>query len=131
MTENQLYDEAFRQMGTAPLEPDENPGPKRGGARPKVRPDDMRGGARRKMRADDDRTNNGGARKRAGRPRGDNATSTVAIGAEYQDMLDSIVAQRRSVQPTATRRGIVEGWIAEQYAALDEMWQEAAEMINE
>ena len=118
MTDEQLYDEAFQQMEAAALEPDENPGPKRGGARPKVR-------------ADDGRSNNGGARKRAGRPRGDNAASTVQISAEHQLMLDSIVAQRRSVQPSATRRGIVEGWIAESYAALDEMWQECAEMINE
>ncbi len=116
--EQRLYDEAFAQMATAPLEPDENPGPKRGGARPKVRPDDGRNG-------------NGGARKRAGRPRGDNAASIVQISAEHQLMLDSIVAQRRSVQPTATRRGIVEGWIAESYAALEQMWQEAAEMISE
>lgn len=33
MTE-QLYDEAFRQMGQAPLETDENTGPKRRGRRP-------------------------------------------------------------------------------------------------
>jgi len=29
MTESELYDEAFQQMGSAPLEPDENPGPGR------------------------------------------------------------------------------------------------------
>lgn len=27
MTEEELYNEAFRQMSTTPLEPDENPGP--------------------------------------------------------------------------------------------------------
>lgn len=132
MSEEQLYDEAFAQMGAAPLEPDENPGPKRGGARPKVRADDMRGGARPKIRTDDNRAGNGGARTgKAGRPRGDNVTSTVQISAEHQLMLDSIVAQHRSVQPDATRRQIVEGWIAESYAALEQMWQECAEMINE
>lgn len=116
--EQKSYDEAFAQMGADPLEPDENPGPKRGGARPKVR-------------ADDGRSRNGGARKHAGRPRGDNAASTVQISAEHQLMLDSIVAQRRSVAPSTTRRGVVEGWIAEQYAALDQMWQEAAELLPE
>lgn len=130
--EQQLYDQAFAQMGTAPLEPGETQPPRRGGPRPKIRPDDGRGGARPKVRNTDKRAGNGGARTgKAGRPRGDNAISTVAIGAEHQDMLDCIVAQRRSVQPDATRRQIVEGWISEQYAALDAMWQEAAEAITE
>lgn len=130
--EQKLYDDAFRQMGTTPLEPGETQPPRRGGARPKIRPDDGRGGARPKVRNTDKRSANGGARTgKAGRPRGDNKASTVQIGAEHQDMLDCIVAHRRSIQPDATRRGIVEGWISEHYAALDAMWQECAEIINE
>lgn len=106
-----------------------NTGPKRGGARLKVRSDDRRGGSRKKVRDDDQR---GGKRKSAGRERSDTAmVTTLQISVDARDKLDDIVSARQQVQPTATRRQVVENMIAAAYAELDAMWQDMAEAAEE
>lgn len=74
----------------------------------------------------------GGGRYSAktGRP----ATATVQlvpISIDHSTKLDTIVAWRRSIVPTATKRSIVEKQIDALYSEMMAVIEEAAEMANE